>query len=252
MDVTTELKKHIHDLIDIARLAPSVHNSQPWRSVPRATLFISLSTSSMLYRQVIRQDARHAAVWVSSLKLCSWPPRARGLAHRQSDLHDNTVSIKFGIAPVVSNEPDIAALRSRCTDRSIYVPTTISEDMDKAITRSAQLPGVTVRVMTDRPLINQIAGLTSQGIGLALANPEFRQELSAYLALPWSSKDRGIATESLRIPRLLSYIEPTFMKLGLGIKKELVVERQTLGVGKRPCIITTKGDLYKMVYGSRA
>lgn len=248
MDVTTELKKHIHDLIDIARLAPSVHNSQPWRiSAQGDTIHIAIDKQHALRAgdPTGRQTYSSLGIIAEALTAVA---ESKGFVLREAALKENAAVVKLGLASPINGATDdsnVAALRSRCTDRSIYTPIAISEDTVKVIESSSHFPGVSIRVVTDRTLIEQVAALTSQGIGLALSNPEFRQELSTYLALPWSGKHRGISTESLRIPRLLSYMEPTFMKLGLGIKKELVVERKRWESASGLVCITTKGDLYE-------
>jgi hypothetical protein len=136
-------------------------------------------------------------------------------------------------------------LKRRCSDRSVYKPVAISPETLTAIAQARQAPGVTVLTKTDPALISTVAKLTSQGIQLAMSSPGFREELSRYLVPPGSQRQRGIATQSLYIPRLLQYFEPWLVRSGLANRPEVRLEKRRWLSASGLVFICSSGDLHE-------
>lgn len=242
---TESLSRKLFDIVDIARLAPSVHNSQPWRvSMEDDRIKVSVDPAFRLVDgdPTGRQTIISLGIFCEAMLI--------GLMHYNFQttkvvFQDESVvlSVKEVPKPLDVNG-DIASLRTRATDRSIYRPTTIDDKIRKIILASgAGIPGAKVWLVRDKPAIDHLAKWTAQGIGVALSSASFRHELSHMLVRPHSKKNRGISTASLHIPKTLAIVEPMLMGLGLGLKQEVKLEQKRWESASAICMITTDGDM---------
>jgi hypothetical protein len=240
------LQSDINKIIDIARFAPSVHNTQPWKvSVKNSAVVIKIDKSiSLKYSDPTgRETYISLGIFTEAIIIAA---KISGLKVGRVILNKNESVIEFveaGKNPDAETKKLISCLHSRCTDRSIFTPIQISEKIISKIESCFSLPGVTVKVVIDRSLIDKMAELTSKGIGLALSNPDFREELSGYLTLPFSKKKRGISVLSLRIPTLLAILEPKLIRHGIGLHSEVKVEKKRWLSASAIIFITTRGDI---------
>jgi hypothetical protein len=134
-------------------------------------------------------------------------------------------------------------LKERCSDRSIYRPISINNATIHALTNTSSAPDTTTRITTDKVVIERVALLTGKAMNTALSSPDFRKELANYLVLPWSSKSRGIAVKSLRIPFVTALLQPLMLKLGVGINNEGEQEKKRWLSASAVIFITAKGDM---------
>lgn len=241
-NIAQQISEQLPSLLNIARLAPSVHNTQPWIvSVSGNELVINLNKKYVLEDgdPTGRETFISLGIFTEALCLgaCSF-----GFTIKSVGLGDSFVRISLGIG----NQPDVdtvSALKTRCSDRSVYQPAVINELLIQQLNEVSVHPDVSVRVVTNRPAIEKVAELTSKAIRLALSNPSFRKELSSYLVLPWSRKRRGISVKSLYIPWILQILQPILVHRGIGIGKEATLERKRWLSASGLVFITAKGDL---------
>jgi hypothetical protein len=235
----------LHSLVDIARLAPSVHNTQPWRvRAENSSVIVSLDRGHMLSDgdPTGRQTTISLGIFAEAICIAA---ESLSLAVQSVKLQDMSVVIELGSAENTKlNSDAVDLLRKRCSDRSIYTSSPLSKETTRTIESIKRNPEVNIAIITDPAKIKVIAGLTSQGIRLALSSPRFRRELSRYLTLPWSKKTRGIAVKSLYIPRLIEIMQPLFMRLGIGMDKEANVEKARWLSASGVIILTSAGDLH--------
>jgi nitroreductase len=239
------LKEAFPKIIEIARFAPSVHNTQPWKVAQREdSIVISLDAAHALSDgdPTGRQTTISLGIFTEAIILAA---ESYGFTAEKVVLEDKTVTITCALSkkPAISAEKMAQLLRTRSSDRSVYQPVTITEQAAQRIERASKNLPVSVRIIQDKQTIEKIAYFTGKGIGLALSNPNFRQELSQYLVPPWSSKKRGISVKSLYINPILASAQPLMMRFGMGVGKEVSLEKKRWASASAVIVITAGGDL---------
>ena len=241
---TTDLKTKLPDIVSIARLAPSVHNTQPWKvSAEDSSIRVSLDAAHTLSDgdPTGRQTIISLGIFTEALIIAA---ASYGFTEEKVTFDGSSVTIALGESQAASSvEKIVSLLRKRSSDRSLYQPVTIDKEAVQTIEQAGEQFRVSVQVVQDQHIIDQIAHLTCKGIGLALSNPSFRKELSGYLVLPWSGKKRGIAVKSLYINPVVAVLEPLFMRLGIGISKEVSLEEKRWLSASGVVVIIASGDL---------
>lgn len=248
MDNQNNLKQHVADIVDLARLAPSVHNTQPWFvDIKNDLLIIKLDRKHVLNEgdPTGRETIISLGIFAEALSIAA---SAQGFAAIDIALHDNGDEAQLRLIPAKSNgsqAAQVVALRHRCSDRSIYRNTTVTPQIIDTIVSAWSSSEVAIHVITDTAQIQHIADLTRRAIRVAMSSPNFRRELGQFLTMPWSHKRRGIAVSSLYIPRLAAYFEPLSLRLGLGLNKEARLEERRWLSASGVVAITTAGDMPK-------
>ena len=247
MDVQTTLTQHFAEIIDMARLAPSVHNTQPWVVALRGNgVEVKVDKRHALSEgdPTGRQTMISLGVFCEALVVGA---AMFGLVIVDIELQAKHATVSFGISKrtltLSKSRQSTTLLHKRSSDRSVYRPTTISQANIESIEKTDIGLAASIRVVTDKSILQQIAQLTGQGIGLALSNPSFRKELSHYLLLPGSRKKRGINIRSLYINPLLAYLQPLLMRAGIGLHKEAQLERRRWLSASGVIVILADGDL---------
>jgi hypothetical protein len=238
-------EQNLHKIIENARYAPSVHNTQPWKvSAEGDTIHVAIDPRHKLVagdptgrETIISMGIFAEAIIIGAL--------AEGLEINIVKLSGTSVSLTFTPAKEVPEDATelTALLRRRATDRSVYKPAEIGQAAIDRLLQTPQTNHTQMHVVTDRTIIENIADLTSHGISLSLSSPTFRQELSQYLVLPMSRKKRGIAVRSLRIPAYLTWVEPWLVRFGLGMGAEARHEKRRWQSSSAVVVITSDGDL---------
>jgi hypothetical protein len=239
------LQEAFPEIIAIARFAPSVHNTQPWMiSQNDSAVEVRLDTTHVLSDgdPTGRQTIISLGIFGEAIILAA---SEYGFSEKDVVLKDKTLTITFDESKKVDSSARkiTELLRSRCSDRSLYKPMTISDETAQKIEKASEKFKVSVTVIRDRQAMDAIAQFTKKGIGLALSNPNFRKELSKYLVLPWSNKKRGISVKSLYINPFLAILQPLFMRLGIGVSGEVRLEEKRWLSASGVIVITADGDL---------
>ncbi len=244
MKATEYITQNLPAIIDVARFAPSVHNTQPWRvSAVENSIVIALDRQHTLGPgdPTTRQTILSLGIFAEAVSIAG---NTLGLKTSAVALHDRSATVSFAeeIGSPSSTEL-VPLLQKRATDRSIYKPAAISAEAIAVLQQASHTPGIKVQVITDRPIIDKIADLTSHGIKLAMSNPDFRKELSRYLVLPGSAKRRGIAVKSLYINGLLARLQPWMVRWGLSVGAEAILEKRRWQSASAVVAILGDGDL---------
>jgi hypothetical protein len=247
------LEKNIRDIVDLGRLAPSVHNTQPWKvKLESSEVVISLDTHHALEDgdPTGRQTMISLGIFSEALALGA---SQYGLDVASVYIHTEQIRITFALG---TNPPQktkgldslVTALHTRCSDRSIYKPLNLDEQQlqhIRASSASSTTSSVSTHAITDEAIISKVAALTSNAIGVALSSPAFRHELTQYLVMPGSSRQRGIAVKSLHISRPKALLQPIVLKTGRGLKSEAELEKRRWLSASGLVIITADGDMPK-------
>ncbi len=244
MDRNTHLADSLKDMLQIARLAPSVHNSQPWNvKLQDNELQISIDKQHALREgdPTGRQTYISLGIFYEALLLA-----AAKFNIQLTNFRIDDQVLKAKMVPrtdKTAHSTLVELLEIRCSDRSIYQPVRVSEKDIRVIEHCASSSNVAISVLTDDQQIAEIANLTSKGIGLALHNPSFREELAHYLVLPWTSKERGISVKSLYINPLLEISQPFFLTHGISLKKEADLENKRWKSASGVVLLLGDGDI---------
>lgn len=228
-------------IIELARLAPSAHNTQPWLVRNNGyELEISLNEARALESgdPVGRQSVIGLGIFTQAVAEAA---KSLGL---KSNIFFNgkTAQMTFKKTGGASQaEADL--LKSRVTDRSVFTKSEIPKTLKEAIGKSSSDKRVQVWLVDDEKFIRKLAELTAKGVSLALSNPQFRNELARYLVRPWSRKARGISVKSLYIPRVAAIVQPELLRFSRTTKKESGLEEKRWLSASAVILITTDGDL---------
>lgn len=240
-----ELDKHLTSILEVARHAPSVHNTQPWKvSCVDGSIRVSIDPKHELKDGDPTGRETIISLGIFAEAICC-AASEKGFAAKDVSLDGKEAIIHLGQGKDRPSEDHHFSqlLISRCTDRSIFQNGALHEADEKAIKEVQPTNDTNIHLVTDRQIINTTAMLTSKAIRVALSHPLFRHELASYLTQPWSSRRRGISVLNLGIPALIGIFEPMFMRLGWGLRQESHIERRRWESSSAIVFITAKGDM---------
>lgn len=246
MNVVDKLASSLISIIDIARLAPSVHNTQPWRvKLLDDSLIVSVDSEHTLLDgdPTGRQTVISLGIFCEALVIAA---QTEQLGLKELTFDTSNVTLQFEL--IASNPASIELARLlafRHSDRSIYTPTKLSADAIHTLKQSVTDTDVKVWVISNQNHIRLIADLTSRGISLALSSPNFRHELTNYIVRAGSKKARGISVKSLYLSPILTALQPRLLKSGTGLAREAELEKRRWTDVSADIILTTPGDMPK-------
>lgn len=241
-------RQDLAQILEYARFAPSVHNTQPWQVQAKYNIVsISIDPKHKLSHgdPTGRQTIISLGIFAEAIVLAS---KSLGWQIENVSLMEDGAKIVYKTEVVKADakaKKQLDNLKTRHTDRSIYRPTNLNKTTVQNITGSATSSDIAVYVVSERKILDKIAEFTAKGIRLALSNPDFRKELSGYLTLPWSRKQRGIAVRSLHIPLLLGLVEPWALRAGIGLGAEVSAEKKRWLSAGAVVFICADGDMHK-------
>lgn len=239
--------KGIADLPRWAVLAPSSHNTQPWRfSVDGNSIIISPDFK----RRLEASDRTNRELYISlgavigNLKVAAhyfgW--ETTEVIEEQEGVTSKKIELQHGYKRTPEDEELFRAITKRVSNRRSHQNKVVPPEMQEAILRFAADSGIQIELVEDSGQKSKIGELTGQGEEEAFSNINFRNELEKWVR-PSSTKDRdgmpisGLVSPSGRLPNF--FVEKGFwavVKSGIGsgeaasITKELI-SQQTAGVG---------------------
>jgi nitroreductase len=169
------------DLIRFATLAPSGHNTQPWRFRLRSD-GIDILTDTIRRTPVVDPDDHHLYVGLGAaaenLKL------ADAAAGTPGEWHINPVAnmIAFRFATSVSDEPSLfAAITRRRSSRTDYDGGAVSAAVLRDLRAAAITPGIDLVFLTGAAELARFRNLVLTGNVLQMADPAFLRELKHWI-----------------------------------------------------------------------
>jgi hypothetical protein len=240
---------HIIEVLSYARLAPSVHNAQPWRFIVNDH---SVSIAAAPNRMLDSGDPTTRESWISfGICLEAILQAANGLGmtaeitHLQTDTFNDIIAI-ISIAPDgLEEQPAILqSIKDRQTYREKMESSEIPPDLIKNCQRSIEdLEGVSVFFMQDTSSIQRVGSFTFQAMSMALGNPDFRHELYRLVHYNWSSSRVGMHGYTLGEGMLGSIFGKLSIKLGLGLTLKARHDQQRINDASALVFVATKGDV---------
>jgi hypothetical protein len=236
------LSQSINDILSIARLAPSVHNTQPWRvRVEPNELRIMLARE----RALNHGDPTGREIYLSLgifTEACLISLRHNGFNPSEPKFVGDEVFIKTGPKTDDQSESQaVQAIQRRYTDRTIYKSMAVSERTLKAINSCWRSSRIEVRAINDSQIIESVAGFTRQALLLAFSNPSFRKELTEYFVdnkkIPY-----GIPLSALGTNPIKARLAKRLISSGINRGQEAKAEYQRWHSASGLIFILAEGD----------
>jgi hypothetical protein len=200
MDMTTP-HPDLAAVVDLARHAPSVHNTQPWRFQADGDV-LSLWGDETRRLRVLDPDARQqtmscgAALYLArlGLRLQGFDPVVE--VTRQGEGRP-LARVRAVPGPEVTAEEVVLehAARARHTQRGPFEDRPVEVEVVAAIRAAVQEEGAWVRFLATPDEQLPVAVLLSHADDLETADEEYREELAAWTARPGEAHD-GLTAEA--------------------------------------------------------
>lgn len=213
LDAQASVAQKLRHAIQCAVLAPSSHNSQPWRFIV-ADDAITLCADRMRALPVVDPFDRELIISCgAALFNLRTALNHYGLSYRIS-LFPSEVDPDV-LAHVEVDEagfkddslgPLFNAIEQRATIRKPFARTPVSDALKRSLTDAGQAEGARVVCIEDAAGRERIAELIAQADAQQFADPRFRRELAAWIH-PKRSVD-GMPTEAAGVAALLDLAVP--------------------------------------------
>lgn len=244
-----EIPPYIREILEYARLAPSVHNAQPWRFIVKDNnIILAVAPERMLGAG----DPTSRESWISfGICLETILQAAKGLGMQADITEIHGAALTDTIATVAitpsngEKQPKILkAIQDRHTHRERMEPVDIPADLIESCKRaSAGLDGVSVLFMQDKASIDKVAGFTLKAMALALSSPDFRHELYHFVHYNWSPSRTGMHGYTQGEGMLGSIFGKLSVKTGIGLGVKARHDQQRIKDASALVFIATNGDV---------
>jgi hypothetical protein len=205
-------------LLKYAVLAPSTHNTQPWKfRIGDNKCEIHIDKS----RRLPEADAEYRDMYISigaliaNLEIAA---KAYGVYQKTivaSQKEELVATVYFTKDLVLRDTGDnklLEAIETRCNYRGPFESILINEDTKKHLHDLCD-KDLTLSLITDQKIIYGLAELTAEGLRAAYKNPRFRKEIGKLITSNITHKKKGIPGYALRMSLLQSIILPQLMKI---------------------------------------
>jgi len=213
----------IEKLIQLARLAPSVHNTQPWRVLVKDnTLNVSVHEPSVLDHgdPTLRELWLSVGCFMYCLEQIS-PECGLQLTPLETQTSNlSSVVCTYTIKQIEPTAPKISILlQTRRSDRRLYAKDPLSKK-NKSLLQSLICPeGTAVSVVDDKVILAKAASLTATGLRMAFSMPDFRKELSDLIIATNSRQNTGLYYYALNRTRVGGWMEKLSIRTGINTQK---------------------------------
>jgi len=207
----------MRDLVRYATLAPSGHNTQPWRFQLRTgqvTILPDLSRRT----PVVDPDDHHLFVGLGcAAENLALAASARGLPGEAnfSREHGGSVVFNYRSGPAAASEL-FDAIPHRQSTRADYDGRPAGRDGLNALADAAAVPGVELILITDPSGIAQVREMVTAGNSAQMADPAFVRELKAWLRYSprqAAADGDGLFTATTGNPVLPAWLGPALFDL---------------------------------------
>jgi hypothetical protein len=236
------------DVLDYARLAPSVHNTQPWCfHIDDSTITLRVAPE----RTLDAGDPTGRELWVSlgiCLETILQAAKGLGVTATITSLQTDTITGDIAhiqlAAPTAPQQDILDLIKNRYSYRAPMSKTSISAScIDTCREAIADLPNVSLTFVDDTQTLAQIATITDKGMRLALSSTPFRKELAPLLHYNWSKARVGLHGFVLNHGLLGSIWEKWSVIFGVDSKRKAAADRQKVLESSGLLFILSKGDV---------
>ena len=212
------------ELLRYASLAPSGHNTQPWKFDLSPTC-ISILPDLTRRTPVVDPDDHHLFVSLGcAAENLSLASAAKGLPSEIAYEPAGVGAAVFNFVPGAARvSPLLDAIPRRQSTRSDYDGRPVSNAMLNQLSKAAATPGVDLVLVTDRPRMDQITALVSQGNAAQMSDPAFLDELKSWMRFSPRralEAEDGLFSGTTGNPVLPEWLGPTLFDLVFKTKAE--------------------------------
>jgi hypothetical protein len=200
-------------LIRYAILAPSSHNTQPWRFRLRGDRLEVLADRTRRLPVVDPHDRAlviscGAAIGMLRAAMRRFGRKPEIALLPESDAPDLLARVGLGTGhdPTETDEARFAAIARRRTTRLRFEPATLPSGLEKSLVDIAEADGAEAIVVPDAGRKAKIADLVAEGDRVQFADPAFRRELGAWVHSRRRSSRDGMSGAAFGMPDKLSAV----------------------------------------------
>jgi len=242
---TATLPEQLAYLLNYAVLAPSGHNSQPWRfRIDDQT--VSFYKDMTRTRPVVDPHGRETTIAVGASLITFRVALSRfGIRHRMEirDAGNPVAVVIAGEGPIEAyDEALFTGIMRRVTCRMGFDHTPVPADLQRAMVADAAAEGAALSLVVGDDGKQSLASLVSEANHIQFASPEFREEHAKWVRHTGSADRDGISEASTggaaKATGLIATMLRTFRSGGSQAARDekLAAESTILGV------VSTPGD----------
>ena len=180
----------LRDVVDLARLAPSVHNTQPWwwRIEGNALELHAdnerrLTATDPTGRNLLISCGTALHHGVVAAEALGWSPEVHRLPEGPPPGPLAVLRVRRGAASTTA-ERDLRLVRERCTDRRRFTSWPVPADRLRRLTKAARGHGVQATILDDVAERFRTGLLLARAHAIQSHDPAVRAELAAWLDRP--------------------------------------------------------------------
>lgn len=247
-DQKTDLDK-LTFLLKFAILAPSSHNSQPWKFRVKDN---SIWVSADLRRRLKDSDKNDRQLFISlgcaitNILIAANYYGLFGTVSYFPEKNDQHCAARITFAPSKTKTDDknhlIFVITKRTNNRNKYSNQTLDNKFISQV-KELQTPNLQIIFVSDQPTKDQLADVALAAGVFAMEDKYFREELSHYVKSNITKSHVGMPAFGMGIPTPVSLFAPRMIKF-LNMNKMSLKADEKLFKEFTPmvCVITTKND----------
>lgn len=249
-DATTPQKK-IELVLHFGTLAPSTHNSQPWR-------FLVKENSVEIYTdpkvQIIEADPKQRDLYISlgcAIENIVLGARYLGifknLTYRIGEKPNLIAELFFqeNNAKDESLQKIIQTIPRRYNARGLFEKKEVPYELLERLRRITGNYGggkLNIHVVSQKADIEKLANLTAEGLKTAYRSKSFRSEMASWMRNSLTRKKDGLPGYSLKMPFLISFVFPYLVRMFDIGKKLAFLNRISISSAPHICILSSDGE----------
>lgn len=209
-------KERLCHLIGYAAIAPSAHNSQPWKfkiNDTTQTIFVSIESSRTLpvSDKKLRQAYLSIGAAIQNIVLAANAHKAECKVKLQTKKQPVAkIHIKWPKAWKTPNNSQLNLLTSRQCNHSKYRKNFI--DIQALLpTNHLEIDGASIHLISDKRSKQKVGQAANQAVK-KLMTKQFRQELSEWVHPNWTNQYTGMPAAIQGIPGPVSAVAKTLIK----------------------------------------
>jgi len=237
-------------LIETARLAPSVHNVQPWYFRLHGNILqLHVSNERLLHAG----DPTTRELWLSigiMFETIIQTAAALGIAIKITDVQTHSLTDPIALIAILPNrqtasKATLAIMQNRHTHRGALSEKPVASHILKSINsiKTNGLKGVDVLATDDKTIIKLASKLTQQGLTLAFSSTAFRHELSHLIHPNWTRARTGLPGFVLQKGIVGSLWEKWSLRFNLDNVRKAKTEARRVQQAPLLIFIATRGDV---------
>lgn len=243
------LGEQLRFLVRYAILAPSAHNTQPWRfAIVDNHLRVSLDESRAL---TVSDPTRREMIVSVGAAVTNLLVAAEHFGFRATveefPLGDDQVVADIAVAPAADartpgGDQLFQAIPRRHANRHLYESRKVPQDVLMKFRGFAASGNPHLDLVEDPAKIQSLADLTGHATAASMRAPEFRAELSQWVRSNFTKRPDGMPGFSVGVPDVPSLLAPVIVRLPPTAKAEGGKRRAQVLSSPVLGIVSTKGN----------